>query len=251
MPYVNNRGTKIFYQVEGNGSPLVMLPGGVSTHESFFEFGYVDALRATHKLILIDMRGRGQSDKPHQADGYSFKLMVEDIITVLNDLEIDSCHFYGHSMGGWEVVGVARYFPERLKSIILSDGVAGSGDPEYMQNLVENFDEIVSNWEISQASKERIFTTDRHALKAIADWCVKEIPFIIKEISSTIDKINVPTLILMSNMGEDAEEYQILKKAESVISGSRLIHFEDLNHGEIFRHSDRILPYIKEFLSSI
>ena len=96
MPFANNQGTNIFYKVEGQGSPLVMMHGGLGNHEDFFDYGYVAALKETHQLILIDMRGFGQSDKPHQANGYTFKKMAEDIVAVMDDLGIHRYHIYGH-----------------------------------------------------------------------------------------------------------------------------------------------------------
>ena len=82
----------------------------------------VAALPDNFRPITYDVRGHGQSGKPHEADKYSFRLLVEDIIAVLDELKIDRCHVYGHSMGGWFVYGLAIYYPSRLYSIIISDG---------------------------------------------------------------------------------------------------------------------------------
>ena len=64
MPFVTNRGVRIHYQVEGQGPPLVLLPGYSMTGEDWREFGYVAGLRAHYTLILIDPRGYGASDRP-------------------------------------------------------------------------------------------------------------------------------------------------------------------------------------------
>jgi pimeloyl-ACP methyl ester carboxylesterase len=65
MPYVDNAGLKISYRVEGEGLPLILLHGFTDSAESWYELGYVHALQARHRLILIDSRGHGKSDKPH------------------------------------------------------------------------------------------------------------------------------------------------------------------------------------------
>lgn len=65
MAYADNNGIRIHYQVEGDGPPLVLQHGYSDSLESWYEFGYVDKLKSQCQLILIDARGHGASDKPH------------------------------------------------------------------------------------------------------------------------------------------------------------------------------------------
>ena len=148
--------------------------------------------------------------------------------------------------------GLAIYFPDCLKSMIISDGVPGSGDSGFFRKCAENLNEIVAEWEgLTPATKERILANDRQALKAIAEWLAEEMPSMIKEINAVVDKINVPTLILMSNLKEDSEEYQLLRKSETAIPRASLIDFKDLDHIGLFTNSDKVLPHINKFLRSI
>ena len=64
MPYAINQGIKINYQIEGDGPSLVLLHGGLSNLQMWYELGYVEALKNDYQLILIDLRGHGSSDKP-------------------------------------------------------------------------------------------------------------------------------------------------------------------------------------------
>ena len=64
MPYADNQGVRIYYEVEGQGPPLVLGHGGSYTLEMWREWGYTDGLRDEHQLILLDFRGHGRSDKP-------------------------------------------------------------------------------------------------------------------------------------------------------------------------------------------
>ena len=63
--FVENDGLQIHYEVEGQGPPLILLHWWTGSLEDWRLFGYVDALKDTYRLILIDARGHGQSDKPH------------------------------------------------------------------------------------------------------------------------------------------------------------------------------------------
>ena len=67
MPYTDNGGVRIHYQTEGSGPPLVLQHGFTSSIEGWYEYGYVDVLKRDYQLILIDARGHGASDKPHDA----------------------------------------------------------------------------------------------------------------------------------------------------------------------------------------
>lgn len=65
MAFINNNGIKIHYEVEGDGIPIIFHHGFGNCIEDYYELGYVDALKDNYKLILIDCRGFGKSDKPH------------------------------------------------------------------------------------------------------------------------------------------------------------------------------------------
>lgn len=56
MPYANNNGIKIYYDVEGEGPPLVLLHGGTDSIETWKEHGYVDALKNEYQVIFRDER---------------------------------------------------------------------------------------------------------------------------------------------------------------------------------------------------
>ncbi len=65
MPYVRSQGLRIHYHVEGHGPPLVCQHGFGDSLESWYELGYVDALKDEYRLILIDARGHGASGCPY------------------------------------------------------------------------------------------------------------------------------------------------------------------------------------------
>src|SRR5215467_5215076 len=136
MPHVNNQGVRIHYQVEGEGPPLVLQHGGLNSIESWYESGYVDALKTAYQLILIDARGHGASDKPHDAHAYGLHWVVDDIRTVLDERHLPKVHFWGYSMGGWIGFGLAKYVPERCRSLII-----GGAHP-YFENM-QPFREIM------------------------------------------------------------------------------------------------------------
>jgi pimeloyl-ACP methyl ester carboxylesterase len=99
MPDARGSGIRIHYEVAGDGPPLVLHHGLSGTGEDFVEFGYVEGLTGLRRLVYIDARGHGQSDKPHDPAAYTPQRMVEDIVAVLDDLEVEQADFFGYSMG--------------------------------------------------------------------------------------------------------------------------------------------------------
>ena len=100
MPYVDSNGVRIHYHVQGCGPELVLQHGFTSSLQNWGAYGYVDALKGAYRLILIDARGHGDSDKPHNVDQYELSLRVGDVTSVLDDLGVGKAHYLGYSMGG-------------------------------------------------------------------------------------------------------------------------------------------------------
>ncbi len=86
-----------------------------------------DLLRADYRVIAIDQRGHGLSDKPHSPDAYTIDLLVSDVESVLDTYMLDEVDYVGYSLGarvGWRT-GVQA--PERIRRLIL--GGIPDGDP--------------------------------------------------------------------------------------------------------------------------
>jgi pimeloyl-ACP methyl ester carboxylesterase len=121
MPFVTNRGQRIHYTVEGSG-PLVVLQHGILMDAaSWKQAGFVDALT---DAFCVDSLGHGLSDKPSDPGLYNQEQRSGDITAVIDDLGDQRAHLVGHSMGGWLAVGVAKYHPKRLSTLVL-----GGWDP--------------------------------------------------------------------------------------------------------------------------
>jgi pimeloyl-ACP methyl ester carboxylesterase len=119
MPFVTNRGQRIHYPVEGGG-PLVILQHGLFCDAASWKAdGFVDALTEKYRLACVDSLGHGLSDKPSHPELYGQQQRSGDIVAVIDDLGYDRAHLVGYSMGGWMSVGVAKYHPRRLASVVI------------------------------------------------------------------------------------------------------------------------------------
>jgi pimeloyl-ACP methyl ester carboxylesterase len=87
-------------------------------------------LRPKHRLILLDTRGHGQSDKPHDPQAYTPAKFAADITAVLADVGVTTAYYWGYSQGGWIGFALARHAPERITAFVIG-GAAASATSAY------------------------------------------------------------------------------------------------------------------------
>lgn len=127
MAGIDRDGVKIYYEVHGEGPPLLLTHGYSST--SAMWHGQVDALAKDHKLILWDMRGHGQSDYPDDPAAYSEALTVGDIAAILDVVGTERAIIGGLSLGGYMSLAFARAHPKRVRALLIID--TGPGFKKY------------------------------------------------------------------------------------------------------------------------
>ena len=115
MPKLRVNNTGIYYEVTGQGEPLVFIHGLASSSRSWKK--QVPFFARHYKVITFDIRGHGRSDKPLR-EPYSIKLFANDIVELMKVLGIDSAHVVGFSMGGMVGFQLAAYAPEVVRSLV-------------------------------------------------------------------------------------------------------------------------------------
>jgi pimeloyl-ACP methyl ester carboxylesterase len=178
MPYADNGGVRIHYQVEGEGPALVLRHGFTESIVDWYETGYVDALRPDYRLILIDARGHGASDKPHDPDAYALNRRVSDVVAVLDALDIATALYWGYSMGGWIGFGIGKHAMERAHALVIGGQHPyarrmGSLRRMVQRGLEQGREAFVAGMEEmfgpeSAARKQRLLAADLEAYLALA-----------------------------------------------------------------------------------
>ena len=131
-------GTRIHYLEKGRGTPVLLIHGYTgSARGNWFSNGVADALAATNRVVAIDVRGHGESDKPHTAAAYGARIW-QDAIELLDYLGIERAHVHGYSMGGAITTQLLAHAPERF----ITASYGGSGvretDPEWTSKVAED-----------------------------------------------------------------------------------------------------------------
>jgi len=93
-------GVKIYYEVRGTGKAVLLVHGFVVDGESWKKTSlYDDLLKAGFKVITLDLRGNGKSDKPHDCDAYGKDAEAKDMIGLMQMLGITNYDVVGYSRG--------------------------------------------------------------------------------------------------------------------------------------------------------
>jgi 3-oxoadipate enol-lactonase len=119
----NVNGAQLWYRVTGDGEPVAQIHGAGFGH---FNFDLATPALSQHfRVVDYDMRGYGQSDRPHQE--YDMEVWADDLAGLLDALEIERAHVHGTSMGGMIAVVFAGKYPERTGSVVVNCAAAKLG----------------------------------------------------------------------------------------------------------------------------
>jgi len=116
--YVDAGGLLIYYKSFGQGAPLVIVHGGPGASHDYF-LPYLASLARHNRLIFIDERGSGRSQKLDDPTGYTVENMVEDVEAVRRELNLDKIALMGHSYGGVLAQAYALKYQQNLSKLIL------------------------------------------------------------------------------------------------------------------------------------
>lgn len=122
--YADVNGIKLYHEIHGEGEPLVLIHGGLTTIGEMQ--GWVEPLAKTWQVIAVEMQGHGRTadtDRP-----MSFTTMGDDITALLDHLKIPKADLVGHSFGGASAIRAAIQHPEKVRRlVVISSPYARSG----------------------------------------------------------------------------------------------------------------------------
>lgn len=247
MPFARNGGVRIHYETAGNGPALVLHHGTMGSGPDWADLGYVGALQDRHRLILIDARGHGQSDKPHDGAAYDLRLRAADVVAVLDDLGAQRADFLGYSMGGWIGFGLAKHFPERFNSFIL-----GGAHP-YAENTQAIRDRMPTDQAayiaiaeqtygtlLTPERRTRLLANDLVALRALTQDR--------DDIADVLPTMTMPSLIFC---GELDPRLAQARQAASEMPNANFLGLPGCDHVGTTRRTDVIIPRVRSFLREV
>jgi len=116
--FIDAHGVLIYYELLGRGTPLVILHGGPGASHDYF-LPYLLPLARQHRLVFIDERGSGRSEKLEDPSGYTVENMVEDVEAIREGLKLGKVGLLGHSCGGVLAQAYALKYQRNLTHLVL------------------------------------------------------------------------------------------------------------------------------------
>lgn len=139
MPYADGAGARVYYDIEGEGDPLLLVPGfGCNT--SIYRAN-TPALARRFRTICLDPRGAGRSDSP--PDGYTMAIYADDCAAVLDAAGERSASVFGTSFGGMIAQHLAILRPERVRRLVL--GCTTPGGAAHVNPAPESIEAFVTS----------------------------------------------------------------------------------------------------------
>lgn len=257
MPYVavDTDGLRVHYEIEGEGEPLVLYHGLTGSGERWRDTGYVAGLADAYQLVLIDARGHGRSDKPHERFSYGRLRQASDVVAVLDDLGIDRARFWGHSMGGDVALTLGRHHPDRVGPLVVTgyspfaaDGEQAAEMAAWAADLEGGIEGFVAGYErrhgaLPEDAKARWLANDGAALAA----CVANM--IAESDGSQVGDLPLITSPVMLLVGTEEPFVVQARETARLLPRGSFVPLEGLDHVQTFFRSDLVLPHVREFLS--
>jgi pimeloyl-ACP methyl ester carboxylesterase len=252
--YAPVNGIKVYYEVFGEGRPLVLLHGAFYTIDMNWA-QLIPELSKTRKVIAIEMQGHGHT--PFSERELSITTLASDVEGVMDYLKIDSADVAGFSMGGSVAYQFAVQSPKRLrKLVIISSTYKTNGWLPIVNSGFENFKpEFFDNTPIKTAYDA--VAPDKTKWRKFLEqmFAFAKVPFNVGD--SNIAKITAPVLIISGdNDGLDKIElmktYQLLGGGVSgdlqPMPKSQLAVVPSQGHVSLMMQTSIILSYLNSFL---
>jgi len=259
LPVSSVNGIDIYYEIHGEGEPVIFGNGVFSN-----TLGWIHQLPVfseNYQVILYDMRGQGQSDKPNTP--YSFDIHAEDQKTLLENLGFSKVHHVGISYGAELGLVFALKYPDMLKSLVVCSAVSFVGpllnemcqlwrsacvleDPEmfYHATVPLNFGEtfIRENAAILEQAKARYALLDYPPLVRLID------AFLMLDITDQLPQIKTPTCVISGEMDILKPVYPYSKVIHDGLPNSEMVIVRDSGHAITFERPEEFNSVVLGFL---
>lgn len=240
--YVKSDDANIYYEVYGNGEPILVLHGG--GFGCTYEMGrFIDLLSKNYQVIAPSTRGQGKSEigtKP-----ITYKQKADDMIAVVNKVTDKSIIILGFSDGGYTAYKIASLYPDRVKKII-SIG-AGENIPATRKFIQVKLEDI--------AKYDKRFVDEKIALcpepAKLQDFLDRYFEFFNNELISKelFNSIKCPVLVIGGELDANAPLDSIIN-AYKMIPNAQLAIIANAPHQAFITNFDAVWANIRPFLDN-
>ncbi len=250
--YVEVNGLNMYYEVYGEGKPLVLIHGGGSTIQTTFGKA-IPLLAKNRKIIAVELQAHGRTDDRNAA--LSFEQDADDVVTFLKKIGVDNADFLGFSNGGTTTLCIAIRYPSIVNKMILASALAKrDGVPAWFWDFMEGAKLENMPRELKDAYLE--VTPDLERLQVMHDKDAKRMVDFVDIPDEKITTIKAPTLVLIGD--KDVITLEHAMEMHRLITNSQLAIIPG-GHGEYlgevttlnpdFKETELAIPLLEKFLN--
>ena len=249
--YVEVNGLNMYYEIYGEGKPLVLIHGGGSTIQTTFGKA-IPLLAKNRKIIAVELQAHGRTGDRNTE--LSFQQDADDVVTLLKKIGVDKADFLGFSNGGTTTLYIATEYPIVVDKIILASALAKrNGVPQWFWEFME--DAKLDNMPQKLKDAYLDVTPDVKRLRVMHDKDARRMLHFVDIPDEKIRDIEAPTLVLIGDkdvitLEHALELHQLITNSElAIIPGG---HGEYI--GEVttlkpdFKETDLVVPLLEKFL---
>ena len=243
MPYSSANGMNIYYEVYGEGFPLLLIGGLGSQIGSWAT--QVPIYSKHFRVVVFDNRGAGRSQKPEP--GYGTEDMADDAAALMDALDIEAAHIVGKSMGGMIGQWLAIKYPEKVSKLVM--GCSSASRDEVGNLILRTGREIASKvgmkavWimalylgytreyiEKNIGSLNGVMDAIPEDADALRGYIGQSYAVEGHDTTDLLNRIKAPTLVMMGESDMTTAPRRTRELA-ALIPNSRLKAFEGVGHG--------------------
>ena len=227
--FFESNGVKIHYETFAQGKPIILIHAwAANLNSSWLNTNWIEALTSKRWIIALDLRGHGQSGKPHDQGEYSFKIMAQDVLNLMDHLNIDKADIFGYSMGATIAIYLLGHHKERIRSAIL--GGAGSNPtdrPRQIAHALLAEDPSQISDPLMKLVRSLVELDPNNDLEALALIQTVIEPTFNQVGGVGLADVNIPVLIVN---GEKDDLRENVNELAAVIPGAKLILIKNCDH---------------------
>lgn len=250
--YSEVNGLKMYYEIYGQGEPLVLVHGGGSTIQTNFE-KIIPLLAKNKKVIAVELQAHGRTNDRNTDS--SFEQDADDIATLLKNLNIDKADFLGFSNGGTTTLQLAIRHPAIVNKLIVCSALAKrNGAPDWFWGFMKQAK--LENMPKQLQDGYKKVAADTNGLQIMHDRDVKRMVNFKDIPDEQIQSIKAPTLIIIGDKDVVTPEHaielnkQIAHSALAIVPGGHGDYIGEITTLKPdYKESDLVVPMIEKFLN--
>lgn len=263
MPYVESGGAQIYWEAEGQGTPVLLIMG--TLYELSMWYPLMPALSARHRVIRFDNRGAGNSDTTNHV---TIEQMAADALAVLHASGETAAHIYGVSLGGGVAAEFGMAYPECTLSLTLgctmlktTRGGSRSGRPSWLYYLprwairwlmkrtasVEAYGSLAPRDKVEEDM--RVIAKQRFSVRGVRNQSMAVAKYATTR-ERAADRLRMPVLVLHGDE-DQAVPVEAGRELAAAIPGSEYVEFRGAGHNYLVAANGASTDAFIEFIDRV